>query len=681
MKMKFISLFFVVGLFSAYSQITVTGGAKVFIGKETLVYSSNDVTVTNHADNKVTNRGNIRIASGTLKLDDKNKPEKFILDYTETPVTGQNPIIDYGQLIINESKAVDGKITVRKKLRSANDDYAYFGTPFNGFTHTDFEDAVGAKELEFVCGLFAVNNNCKGSAKWNLHPIFVWNNDRFRSDPFQENSVFIPGKYHVIRKNQVKDKTDNTKAVDFTRIFSFTGTPYVAGIPPIGTSINAITFPKRVKDGYEIGINHPKKGKNEYGIYYYTYLNDPFASALQTTYDQNTDNETLNTARFADGLLYLTNPYTSNIDISKLVDYDKVIGVGSEGRISQKATAKSRTVQLFFATTSPGSGAIGDIVKYIPPMTNFFIKVKGTYDNFEVANLDLFGSSNIQTFTRSSLIDEFGSGGSTVAQKPAGAKAAKSVNTEPDRYQVNLKLNSGDVLYGNTYVAAGPDLPTGTANEAEARNNDNIIEATSIYTIHEAQTGGIAPGYEDSKLYINVINTDAAKVAVPVGVNVIEEDKGKEFVFTSDLRFNQVPLSESNFDNPNAKFYFHDKKANKVKEIDTDFSYAVTLNESTNDRFEIFWSESTMGNEEDIQALKGLTTIYKSGNEYKVRFDKSWKKAEVTVFSILGQLISSQKSIDAQQDYLLPVHNSSSLYVVVIVNELTGEKITKKIVK
>lgn len=657
MKMKFIPLLFVLGCIASNSQITTTSGAKFFVSPGTKLFSTGDITIDNSSD-VFTNKGNIKISEGTLK--NNALPDKFVLTYKDE----QN----YGQLIIASNKSASGKITIQKQIFDDGSGQIPFGTPFVNYTYDQFYQNITnststAGIPDLICYRADVNNNCRNSKNWAKHPVFKWREEYFRFDPFQRNENFVPGNYYAFKKAKF-DKGSN-----FNNPLSFTGTPYVAGTKPAdgniaSTSDLSLHVSNRVANGRKIGKNK----ENEYGIYYWTYLSDPFITNI--TFDNKTDDQILDNAYYADRMLHLVNPYTSNINIEELVKNNSqyIIGIGSEGPITNVVdngtTRYKQKMQLIIY--KDGSPLAGDPIGIIPPMTNFFIKT-----NTDDVNINLY-NSNIQTFSQSEY--EYNKG---------VEYSIKPVNT--DKYQLNLELFSGKTFYGNTFIAAGADLITGNTNQWEAKNSDNIIYETNIYTIPESPNGGKQPGHEDTKLYINVINTDnASRIAVPVGINVLKEDRGKQFTFKSDLRLNMNALKkgQTNFDNPNARFYFHDKDLNVIKEINSNFSYSVTINESTNDRFEIFWKEpGTLGNE-DINTLNSLTTIYKTGNEYKIHFDQNWSKAEVNIFNVLGQLISTEKNITTQNDYLLPIHNtSSSLYVIVVTNSITGEKITKKIVK
>ena len=659
MKMKFIPLLFVLGCIASNSQITTTSGAKFFVSPGTKLFSTGDITIDNSSD-VFTNKGDIKISEGTLK--NNALPDKFVLTYIDEQ--------HYGQLIIASNKSASGKITIQKQIFDDGSGQILFGTPFVNYTYDQFYQNItnststsGIPDL--ICYRADVNNNCRNSKNWAKHPVFKWREEYFRFDPFQRDENFVPGNYYAFKKAKF-DKGSN-----FNNPLSFTGIPYVAGTKPAdgniaSTSDLSVHVSNRVASGRKIGNNR----ENEYGIYYWTYLSDPFVTRIN--FDNKTNDQILDNAYYADRMLHLVNPYTSNINLEELVKSNSqyIIGLGSEGPITNVVddgvTRYKQKMQL--RTYKNGSPVGGDSITIIPPMTNFFIKT-----NTDDVNINLY-NSDIQTFSQSKY--EYNKG-------DIKEYSIKPVNT--DKYQLNLELFSGKTFYGNTYIAAGANFITGNTNQWEAKNSDNIIYETNIYTIPESPNGGKQPGHEDTKLYINVINTDnASRIAVPVGINVLKEDRGKQFTFKSDLRLNMNALKkgQTNFDNPNARFYFHDKDLNVIKEINSNFSYSVTINESTNDRFEIFWKEpGTLGNE-DINTLNSLTTIYKTGNEYKIHFDQNWSKAEVNIFNVLGQLISTEKNINTQNDYLLPIHTtSSSLYVIVVTNSITGEKITKKIVK
>lgn len=665
MKINFTPLLFVLGFITAHSQITTNGQAQMFVSSKTLVYSTGDITI-NGDKSKITNNGNIRIKDGTYNNKSTDEESGILLTYTNE----QN----YGQLIINSKNKATGKIKMEKELMGSNT-FAYFGSPFSDYKFEDFAKDVTGSIINFEAPC-KTSNKKEGVAKpgsavcynWGKVPIFVWNNEQYRFDPddgLQTNKAFTPGLFYNIRKSVYTGL--NSKVI-------FNGVPYVAD------NSTPKNYPERT---FKIGINK----MNVYKVRYYTYLSDVFLPQLESSFNSSTDDSVLDSpnAKFADKTLQLFNPFTSNLDLKTLTNnYAGIVGIGSYGGVTIPAQARKRYSQNVSAVTVAAMGTIvGPLtLNIIPPMTNFFIKAAPNSAG-GATTLDLYNSNN-QTFETSGYAFPTSNNVTTKKITPLSSD---------NIYQINLRLfnKSKDIFYNDTYIASGSEFETAVLHKNEVYSSNSNNDRTSIYTLPEAKTGGIDPALADVKLFINVMNSNSEKVAIPVGID-INNDDGSTFVITSELAENGKLLAKgvNNFNDSNAEFYFHDKKLGKSILIDANFNYEFTQNGSTKDRFEIFWGknkinggigEEIISGSDEAQALDDLTIVYKSEDEYKVHFNKNWKKANVKVFSILGQLISSAKNVNTEDDYLLPIKNvSSSMFIVKITNE-KGDTITKKIVK
>lgn len=696
MKIKFIPLLFVLGYLSVDAQIMSTDGASVYVSPNTLLFSTGDVKVTSDAG-VFTNEGNIEISSGTISSD---KADNFILTYTD--------VSNYGQLIVKSNQKSTGEITVQKQIMNSSDEQVTIGVPFVGYTYSDFsQDVIGATSgpdtpCNAVDGLdFAYyNSKCFASQNWLKQPLFLWSNEYLRYDPYENVSgkTFTPGLSYVARKDIYQNLNTGGTTTAFTNVINFEGTPMIAGS---NNGLSAVSYPVRAnqttKQGGKFTIGDGKH--NPYWIYYYTYLEDPFVD-LNTSFDKTTTESALTAANFADRTLHLVNPYTSNLDLSVLTNsFTGLAGISIPQGTATYSTATTRTKpnDPFKMTFDVAGQLLGDVeLKIIPPMTPFTVK---SYEG-GATSLDLYSNTDALTFSASDIP-------TTILGR--SLSMARSSFSTSNNYQLRLVMSVNDVEYARTYLVAGNLFETGVTGKPEAQIISKGEGVTTLYTLPEAETGGVALGKEEGKLYINVMNSASSKVAIPLGVSIADNDKGSEIKFTSDLKQNAKSLSAEslNFSDPDAKFYFHDKEKNVVKEIDSKFSYSVKLNESTNDRFEIFWSDSGLiSKEEDDNVIddnvindnvvddndndnKGnssnitsnITSIYKTGTDYKVRFNSNWNKADVTVFNVVGQLVSSEKNVNTQTDYLIPLYkNASTMYIVVITNPVTGEKITKKIV-
>ncbi len=687
MKMKFIPLLLVLGLATANSQITTASGAQVYVSTGTLVYSTGDITVKS-GTTKFLNKGNVKIGklgdatTGTYKADSDVGENIFVLSYDD--------VDQYGQLIIESGNAASGKITKQYNLNINNPGgtNVYFGSPFAGYTSANLLSDLTDKSVtsigdlsRYACAALSCNPR-----DYINYPVLEWSNTNLSFDPSPVTTnneiVFTPSTFYLFRKG---NNTVFPATIDFTTKKSFTGTPFVSN-----SNAPEIKFQART---ISIGDN----ARNAYRVKYYTYLSDPSVTEI-TSFLASTTEAALKSAGFGDYTYQLTNPYTSNLNLKTLTNnYTNIRAISSYRSITKGGLEQTRYAGQLLIATVAGAGTtaatlVGNsVLEIIPPMTNFEIKATSG-----ASSIKFDTSTSHKVFDISSYFTE--------ATKPDPAQeassrsmiSAKSVDSEFTGYQLNLQLlnSNQNEFISNTFVFASPTTPTGALNEVEALNLDVSSNTTGVYTIPEAVTGGPDPNNSNTMLYINAINTDAAKVAIPLGINIAANDKDVNYTFKADLTEGGRKLSSKsvNFSNPSAKYFIHDKKTGSVTELSQDFIYPVKIEDDeyttvnkdgskTISRYELFWREvGTMGTD-DINSIDGVTNVYKSGSDYKIRFNKNWNKADVTVFNVVGQLISSEKNINAQDDYLLPIKGSSStMYIIKIAND-KGETVTKKIVK
>ncbi|MEG2078718.1 T9SS type A sorting domain-containing protein, partial [Chryseobacterium sp.] len=68
-------------------------------------------------------------------------------------------------------------------------------------------------------------------------------------------------------------------------------------------------------------------------------------------------------------------------------------------------------------------------------------------------------------------------------------------------------------------------------------------------------------------------------------------------------------------------------------------------------------------------------------NDYIVRFDPNWKKADITVYDMSGKLVLSKKDVKTDKDFVIDLDdNIKNGYIVNILSD-NGEKVATKILK
>ena len=726
MKRKLLTLVALAYVLCANAQTTVTASddlatqpqVVMYVAPNTIYHDKGAIKVINK-NAQILNRGlmtaekGVSVENGGKKSSDRPDPTnvtdwyksgQFLLKWTDDGIDGATTSADpvgYGQLKVYYEKgaANDGQVSIEQTVKQFDGSYVSLGMPFIDFTGNSLSNAWGS-QYNMYDSQCALDTYC---SKWLYISVWSWNNDKLQFDPLQTpktsafqtydnvsvnpnpaanatkaNSLSVGG-YYLINTSQYSVNFPNdlgkTAAGDPAGILKGAAPVYTGTLPSTSLSV---TIPNT-----RATVKTLTSAKNPYNIQYSSYLIDPFEPEVAFGVD----------AEYAQGFMRLSNPFATNLDLSSLGKMQGIEGLAYISGGTADGTAVPRYLIGYKQVLAVGTGLdkgfvvgdVGDVTNspvLIPPMHVF--ELKGTPDTVVkfTDDMQVFDYS-LATATPGTNIQPLSAG--------ATKMTTKAVTSANPFYQVALKLNNPnkEVYFNRTYVAANKNFATAEI-KGETTNTEITSGYTGIYTVPELATGGIDPATADITLYINKISTNSQSVAIPVGIVVDPSKKdGTQFTFTADL-FEDGKILKSqtsgknttaaNFSDPSAKFIFHDKKENKFVDIDSNFSYSFTQSESTNDRFEIFWSNATMDNK-DIEPVSGATVVYKSGSDYKVRFDKTWKSATVTVFNSAGQLVSAKANIDVVNDYVLPLNNgASTLYVVKIVSE-KGDVVTKKVVK
>ena len=100
------------------------------------------------------------------------------------------------------------------------------------------------------------------------------------------------------------------------------------------------------------------------------------------------------------------------------------------------------------------------------------------------------------------------------------------------------------------------------------------------------------------------------------------------------------------------------------------------------DKYNLYYGKSTtvLGTDASAKPSRTMVMYSKAIDNFIVRFDPLWKKAEVKVYDMSGKLISSKQDIITDKDYVLNLGNLNNAYIVTAISE-KGEKISSKIIR
>ncbi|MRJ07670.1 T9SS C-terminal target domain-containing protein [Ornithobacterium rhinotracheale] len=623
-------LFLIASVFAAFtanaqSTFTVLGDTNVKVQGGALLYVQGDAKVKNYSDTskKVSNDGKIKITNG---LTNENATGANFVN--EFPSTGE-----YGQLIVLNDGTNTGFISSDVKF---NSDYVFYplALPYNGITAGDVVKQVWGEGADLAQAFipFQAGRNPKFKKfdpKRYENPLFRWNNETFTLD-------------HLAQDYQIGQ---NSKQADYYAVSG--NSKVLKGIKKDKLALSGIPNNKSFSVTLKSYTMKSNFSENAWGEVYGSYILDFTNDTPSGWKEYGLEDKEVQPGGFGDNVFYLANPYTSDIDLVKLFGNGnsnsvkaviQLAGQGYNDKVNEGLVSNSYG-KIMTGMTKDGSGDTW--YSKVRPFETFAIKTTG--------DLTLNFNDNIKTFEK-------------VDSQAPNNMFAKTADSNRFLAQVGIQLfeKSGANTNQRTYVAA-----TNIKDATELYNVFLKEENTGVYT---EQDGELA---SEGKLFVNTIDSEKY-IGKPVKL-ILQNGEGT-YIFKALL--NKDAKESSN------KFYFEDKKTGKVIKIEEDFEYGFTSNGTEKDRFAIYWAAAPKANSvaESAKEATNTTTVFRAGNDFKVRFDKGIRKADIYVYNISGQLVSSAKAVDASTDYVVPIQGNATVYIVKVVGD-NGSVVTKKIIK
>ncbi|MGQ1943469.1 T9SS type A sorting domain-containing protein [Ornithobacterium rhinotracheale] len=626
---------------NAQSTFTVKSNTNVKVQGGALLYVSGKATVDKYTDNgtKVSNEGKIKITDGLTNgntTDGKNFVNEF-----DPKKPGE-----YGQLIVLNQGNNSGFISSGVKFGKGFVFYP-LALPYSGINAGQVVSQIWGQDGSSAFVKFEAGRDKKFpkfDPKRYENPLFRWNNETYTLD-------------HLAKEYSIGQEG---KQADYYAVSSYSSLhePGTERIFLSGTPINK-AFDVTLSS-YHVSNNFEE---NKWGEVYGSYISD-FTMDMPVQWNKYglNDPKYTNSSNFGDNIFFLGNPYTSNIDLKQLFKQS-----GADTKIlamvqfSQKDGGNTYNVNVNNGKASnaygknmngvTGQGGGNDALMVARPFQTFAIKTK---------------VGQPVTLKFDDAIKKF-----DVANKSTPNNMfAKTSNSDYSFVQVGVSLytKDGQETGQETYVAA---------SDIYSKRNEDVIELHNIYLkdnnigIYTEQDQEEVATRGGGKLYVNGINADTY-IGKPV--KLIMQNANGAYVFKAKL--NKEAKESAN------KFFFEDKKTGKVIKIGEDFAYGFTSNGTEKDRFAIYWAAAPKASSvvDAAKEATNTTTVFRAGNDFKVRFDKGIRKADIYVYNISGQLVSSAKGVDASTDYVVPVQGNATVYIVKVVGD-NGSVVTKKIIK
>ncbi|MGV4528465.1 T9SS type A sorting domain-containing protein [Ornithobacterium rhinotracheale] len=628
---------------NAQSTFTVKSNTNVKVQGGALLYVQGDAKVENYteSDKKVSNDGKIKITNGLTNgntTDGKNFVNEF-------PKTGE-----YGQLIVLNQGNNSGFISSGVRY---GDGFVFypFAIPYTGINAGDVVQQIWGKDGSSSFIGFKAGRNAK-FPKFDdqryKNPLFFWNNGTRALDHLKIGDEI--GKSNTEARYYVLSDYSTVLGKIKTEKLHLSGQP-----------LNK-SFSLKLANSNPVGKS---RDVNQWGERYGSYISDFTMGMPNNWNDYTVGGESVEASgNFGKNIYYLGNPYTSNIDLQKLLNQSGASShivaliqfnsstTSGKNEYNPRGNYNGQASNAYGANMKMVTGqGVGDVkLMNVSPFQTFAVKTDGT-------PITLQFNDNIKTFVPAE-------GGNV------NTMFSKNVSNDYFVTQVGLELYTKDgVATGSrTYVAASDIYSKRNEVITELHNIALKDDKTGVYTEQDAEEVESRGG---GKLYANGINAETY-IGKPVNL-VLQNGKGTyvlKSIIGDDLR------------NSANQFYFEDKKTGKVVKIGEDFAYGFTANGTEKDRFAIYWAAAPKASSvvDAAKEATNTTTVFRAGNDFKVRFDKGIRKADIYVYSISGQLVSSAKGVDASTDYVVPVQGNATVYIVKVVGD-NGSVVTKKIIK
>ncbi|GAA5094341.1 hypothetical protein GCM10023210_25900 [Chryseobacterium ginsengisoli] len=654
---------FAIGLLAAtYSVqaqnvlVHVDDAATTYVSEGTLVYSGGGVQTRGAGIIDV--HGNVMVEAtaadgfktittgGGNKLDGGN-----IVLRLNTPGTYDSST--YGQLYINGIPTSGLTGIVSKEYRTAkNGSGNYFqqiALPFAGKAYSSLSTEL-AKAFS--------------PTRWTQNEVLSWNNATVVSNHvtnLANTTPAAPNYYMLGSKNDNLDLSTPPATLP-TIAPTATGSVYTLNGAPVRSEDLAAVSLQNAGASVTFGTNG--NNTNQYGEKYNSYLQDNFdlTNGLFTgTYGKN--------------IYQFGNPYFTNIDLSR-IGYTEAGGPGnvsdlnnisniwgvkySAGTVVTYAGGGTFTTGAFTQTYDPSTKIpTGDInALVIKPMQTFVIKLRdNTAQTLNFSTLRRFAST-----ARAATTDY------TVT-------AAKGIPGTVKQLGV-IALDAAGKEIGRTYYVVTPNGTTGHQNTSATTIQAAATGGDAIGTFEEAPNGGYDYNNVNYWLYINEANEFNFKGK---NVKLVTYSPSVVKSYKFEIRENAELIADGAHALSSGIGFYYKAPNGTVQQ-----AVQGTVIPVAGTEYDLYYGEpsNVVLAANETKAPSRTLVIYNPAiDNYIVRFDPNWKKADIEVYDMSGKLVISKKAVETSKDFVIELDQKiKNSYVVKVVSD-KGDIVNTKILK
>lgn len=636
MKKYLLSVSAVLFGISICAQVPLTyvgNSALVTVQSNALVYNGGGFQTVGSGE--VDNYGNIMIVGSSADKFQTAAATNFVLKYTDAA--------NYGQLYISGITQTNLSGNLTKEYRGEDGgSYQQSGMPF-------YQKTLYSLGSELGKSFSNIRYSQNEILKYDAPNVVAANTDVY-------TAMTEPAAYYMLGTKGINFSTPFSSP---TGVFKLVGRPVAEGVSVTLTGANS-NVPSFGTNGF---------GKNIYNEYFNSYLQDPFvATAWTGDYGKN--------------IYQYSNPYLTNIDLSGIYKVETGGDLTNDGnyisniqgiRFSPGKYIRSNTTGTFsttgqYLTFSTGNPrvAVGDYDNLIiRPLQTFVIKLADGNAAVAPATLNL-------NFDKLRRFKDTARNPATAYSVTAARNANANTSTVKQLGVIALDADGNEmgrtyfVVYNNGVSGYNPALNTQVVN-----NSDNVIGTFE----ENATDGGIDPNYENKYwLYINEVNEQNFKgKAVPM---MLYNTGIKTLKF--QIRENEALLPDGNSDLSTGVGFYYRAANGSVAEISQGESIPVTA-----DNYSLYYGkpDGVLGTDgATIKANRTQITYNPAIDNYIVRFDPNWNKAQIQVYDASGKLVLSKKNVSTAQDFVIQLNKDNRAYVVTATSE-KGEIAVAKIIR
>lgn len=406
---------------------------------------------------------------------------------------------------------------------------------------------------------------------------------------------------------------------------------------------------------------------NAYNEKYNSYLGDFFAYSNNNIWDGT---------NFGKNLYFFANPYLTNLDLNGLINPSDPNYISNLRGIRFEPTAGGTTyvavqggsVIGFKNVSRAGNVWTGD-TEYlnVRPFGTFVIKLNSNIPGPTPASPTL-NFANLRRFNYNSKA--FGTPYSVTAAKNG---QNNNVGTVKQLGVIGLDSNGNELV--RTYFVVSPNSITGYSPDAKTQVGNSNTYDLGTYE-ENPTTGGYDMNYKNSYwLYINEANENFVGKAIKMVRYTSNISQFKFYIKEDGAPINTGSHALSS----GIGFYFKGPDG-VVKPLNQEMVLAATG--SAEQEYDLYYGQPNSGvlASSEVKSPTRTVVVYNPPiDDYIVRFDPKWKKADIQVYDMSGKLIISEKNVDAGSDYTIKLQKSlKAVYVVKVVSD-KGEIVQTKI--